>query len=100
MNIKFFSVAAFAAMALAACATDTSQPTKRDGPPPRGETSAERPAPNFADAAGKLGVTEEELKTAMREAGGPPPDLDAVADKLGVSVDDLKAALPKPPKPR
>jgi YHYH protein len=53
--------------------------------------------PNFAEAAQKLGITEQALKSALDKAGGPRADLAAVAKSLNVSEAELKAALPKPP---
>jgi hypothetical protein len=53
--------------------------------------------PKFAEAAKKLGVTEQALKSALDEAGGPRADLAAVAKTLKVNEADLRAALPKPP---
>jgi YHYH protein len=55
--------------------------------------------PNFADAAKKLGVTEQALEQAMQDAGGPQADLAQVAKTLNVSEAALKEALPPPPQP-
>jgi hypothetical protein len=56
--------------------------------------------PNFADAAKKLGVSEQALGQAMQDAGGPQADLAEVAKTLNVSEEALKEALPAPaPKP-
>jgi hypothetical protein len=56
--------------------------------------------PNFADAAKKLGVTEQALEQAMQDAGGPQADLAEVAKTLNVSEEALKAALPtRSPQP-
>jgi YHYH protein len=63
------------------------------GPGPGGK-------PNFADAAKKLGVTEQALEQAMQDAGGPQANLAKVAKTLNVSEAALKAALPaRSPKP-
>ncbi len=48
----------------------------------------------MAAAAARLGVTEDELATALGETSpGEPPDLDAASDALGVTVEQLEAAL-------
>jgi hypothetical protein len=52
--------------------------------------------PNFADAAKKLGVTEQALEQAMQDAGGPRADLAQVAKTLNVSEAALKEVLPPP----
>jgi YHYH protein len=63
------------------------------GPGPGGK-------PNFANAAKKLGVTEQALEQAIQDAGGPQADLADVAKTLKVSEDALKRALPaRSPKP-
>ncbi len=62
------------------------------GGPDDGANSPE--APDMAAAAAQLGVTEDELATALGETGpGEPPDLDAAAESLGVTVEELEAAL-------
>ncbi len=50
--------------------------------------------PNFADAAKKLGVSEDALTQAMKDAGGPRANLAEVAKTLNVSEEALKEALP------
>ncbi len=50
--------------------------------------------PDFTDAASALGISVEELQSAL---GGPPPDFDAAAAKLGVTVDELRSIMPAPP---
>jgi YHYH protein len=68
------------------------------GGPGGGPGAGDRP--NFADAAKKLGVTEEALEQAMQDAGGPQADLAEVAKKLNVSEEALKEALPpRSPQP-
>ena len=69
-----------------------------DGAPPAGggEGAAGTPrggAPDLSDAAAALGVSQDELTTAL---GGPPPDLATAAQTLGVTVDQLAAVLPGP----
>ena len=54
--------------------------------------------PGFAEAANKLGVSEEVLMQAMQKAGGPNADLTVVAKALNVPLEQLKAALPEKPK--
>ena len=49
--------------------------------------------PDLSAAATALGVTEDELRSAL---GGPPPDLEAAAQILGVSVAELAALIPVP----
>lgn len=90
-----------AATSLVACASDSSdqRPARGDGPPPRAE-SGQPPMPDLTEAAEKLGVSEEALEQALRDAGGPPPDFAKVAESLGVSQEDLQAALPPPPRRR
>ena len=50
--------------------------------------------PDFSEAASKLGISQEELLSAL---GGPPPDLERASELLGVSIDDLYKILPPPP---
>lgn len=49
--------------------------------------------PDFAAAAEKLGVSEDEL---MRALGAPPPDFEKAADALGVTIDALQKAMGRP----
>ncbi|MGQ7846435.1 YHYH protein [Granulosicoccus sp. 3-233] len=49
--------------------------------------------PDFAAAAQRLGVSEDEL---MRALGAPPPDFDQAAGTLGVTVDALQEAMGRP----
>lgn len=78
------------------------------GSPPRserpgGDGAANGAPPGFAEAADKLGVTEDALFQAIRNAGGGPqqrPDIAQAAAELGVSSVDLEAALPSPPQRR
>ena len=62
------------------------------------------PRPDFAAAAAKLGVTEQQLKDALGVPANPPnpadgnqrpprPDFAAAAAKLGVTEQQLKDAL-------
>ena len=52
--------------------------------------SGQRPPPDLAAAASKLGISESRLRQAL---GPPPPDLDATAAELGISVQKLREAL-------
>ena len=72
---------------ITACATAQAQ-SQGKGPPG---------APDLSAAAATLGVSEDALDQAIRNAGGPPPDMEKVASALGVSVEDLKNAMPPPP---
>ena len=53
--------------------------------------------PGFDEAAEKLGITAEELFSAMEKAGGRNADLAVAAKSLGISEEALKAALPQRP---
>ena len=57
------------------------------GAPPAGA------GPDLTEAAEALGVTVDELRTAL---GGPPPDIEGAAEALGVSAEELRAVLPQP----
>ncbi len=63
------------------------------GPPPGG--------PNLSEAAQTLGVSETDLRDAMRREPdtepGTGPDYAAIATKLGVTEEALRAAVPPPP---
>jgi hypothetical protein len=64
--------------------------------PPRDFTPGERPATpeiDWASAAAKLGVTEEQLQEAIGDLQSAPPDLAAAAAKLGVTEEALREAL-------
>ncbi|MEM8745074.1 MAG: YHYH protein [Actinomycetota bacterium] len=58
-----------------------------------GQTGAPPDAPDFAEAAAALGITEDELIDAL----GSPPDVDQAAEILGISVEELTGVLPPPP---
>lgn len=82
-------------------AATSDRPGRPEGRPD--DPAGERPAgpsgnssvpPGFSEAAEQLGVTPDELMTAL---GRPPFDLDAAAVTLGVTVEALEAALPAPP---
>lgn len=49
--------------------------------------------PGFEDAAAALGVTSDELFTAMTDAGGPNANLTEAANQLGVKQDSLEEVL-------
>ncbi|MFK8016556.1 MAG: hypothetical protein AB8G17_14075 [Gammaproteobacteria bacterium] len=46
-------------------------------------------------AAETLGISQDELSQALRDAGGPPPDLKKAAEALGITEEELKEALPE-----
>jgi len=71
--------------------TRGDRPRGDRGDRPRGERGQ---PPGFDKAAETLGVSSEDLFTAMREAGGRNADMAVVAQKLGVSEEALRAALP------
>ncbi|WP_371154656.1 YHYH protein [Jannaschia sp. 2305UL9-9] len=52
--------------------------------------------PDLAAAASILGVSEQALAGAIKDAGGPPPDLEAVATLLDLSIEDVRDALAPP----
>lgn len=66
-------------------ATPSPMPSTQSSPPP-----PPKGQPDLAKAAAILGISEQELKTAL---GPPPPDLAAAAQKLGITQQELKAAL-------
>jgi hypothetical protein len=88
--------------------TPPSTGSERPGPPTdngtmpapsEGEMQGERPAMpeiDYAAAAAKLGVTEEQLKTALSGIEQGKPDMAAAAQALGVSEDALREALGLP----
>lgn len=83
--------------------TTAGQPAPTPGvtapAPPQGVTPGERPpapAIDYAAAAAKLGVTEQQLRDALGEMGQKPPDLAAAAAQLGVSEESLREALGLP----
>ena len=63
--------------------------------PPGGSLSdnTSRPVLDFAAAAAKLGVTEQQLREALGSQLQGPTDLAKAADKLGVSEKSLREAL-------
>jgi len=65
---------------------DVGRPAPGDDRPPD--------APDLADAAAALGVTEAELVDLLPPPGEP---LDDAAAALGVTVDELRQILPPPP---
>jgi len=76
---------------------DGTEINRRDPPGGGGNLRGHNSPPGFAEAAEKLGISEEELIQTMQEAGGPQADLSQVAKKLGVSEADLRKALPSKP---
>lgn len=95
------SIILLAVLMTAACANESNRSGTRsadaDRPPAQGHDRGGRPPmPDLSEAAAQLGVSEEALALALRNAGGPPPDFDKAAEALGVSTAELEAALPKP----
>lgn len=62
--------------------------------PARGERG-NRPRRDMSAVAAQLGVSEDALRTAMRNAGGPPPNFEKAAAELGISAEALRSALPR-----
>lgn len=60
------------------------------GPPNGPRDGGPGGRPNLEMAAGKLGISAEQLRAAL---GPPPPDLQAAARQLGISEDRLRQAL-------
>ena len=95
--------------------TTASQPDllAQDSSQPNGEQKrprGNRPRPNFAAAAQKLGVSEAQLKQALGVPAQPPSnsgesrprrrlDIKGAATKLGVTEQQLTEALGIPPRP-
>jgi hypothetical protein len=61
----------------------------------RAPTGGQMQPPDFTEAASALGITQEELISAL---GGPPPDLEKASKLLGISVEDLRKLIPLPPR--
>jgi hypothetical protein len=69
--------------------TNNSSP---DATPPQGQRPS-MPEIDYAAAAAKLGVTEQQLKDAMGSDAQKPPDMSAAAATLGVTEEALRTAL-------
>lgn len=71
-------------------------------PPAGGQGQGEngKPRLDLAGAAEILGISEEELRTALdnssADPGQGPPDFEAAAEELGIPVEDLVNALGVP----
>ena len=68
------------------------------GPPNEGPNRPEggapsREQPDFAAVAAQLGITEEELMSALGDPSEGPPDFAAAAETLGVTEQELMDAL-------
>jgi len=48
---------------------------------------------DWATAAGKLGISEEQLRQAFEDSGQGPPDLAKAAANLGIAEEVLREAL-------
>jgi len=100
MFSKRLTIALGTLLFITACANESTRsgPQSRDGnrPPPRGqERGGRQQAPDLSEAAETLGISEDELLQALRDAGGPPPDLAKAAEALGITEEELKDALPE-----
>ena len=62
------------------------------GPPGGGQGP-----PDFSNAADYLGITTEELMSALE---GPPPNFESASKILGISVEDLMKLIPPPNNPQ
>lgn len=80
--------------------TPQSTPTPQDTTPapPEGVSPGNRPGPviDWASAAAKLGVTEQQLREALGDPLQVPLDLAASAKELGISEESLGQALGLP----
>lgn len=78
------------------CASESlDQRLARSDGPPRAQLGR-APMPDLTEAAERLGVTEDALEQALRDAGGPPPDFAKVAKALRISETDPQAAMSPP----
>jgi hypothetical protein len=64
----------------------------QQGQPPGGQQN-QPPGLDLASAAAQLGITEEQLRSALGDPEQGPPDLREAAASLGISVDALESAL-------
>jgi hypothetical protein len=77
-------------------ATQSPTPASTTLAPPEGVPQGGRPsgmAIDWATAAAKLGVTEQQLRAALGDSSQGPPDFAAAAKQLGVSEQALMEAL-------
>ena len=51
--------------------------------------------PDLSQAASKLGVSQEELISAL---GGPPPNIQRASEILNISIEELLDIIPLPPQ--
>ena len=77
-----------------ATAPDRTRPAPPEGVAPGDRPSA--PVMDLAAAAAKLGVTEQQLRDALGDAGQRPLNLATAAEKLGISEGSLREALGLP----
>jgi len=100
MSLTLVLSAAVVGTVFAGCQSTSEAPAQTqtqtksaDGTEKRRPWSGER-GQRFEQAAQTLGVSSEDLRNAMRDAGGRDADMSVVAQKLGVSEEALRAALP------
>ena len=79
---------------------DTGQQTQSQGAAPAGSPRQHQGGTNFlsnttrlAAAAATLGVSEQDLQSALNSSANGRPNFTAAAQKLGVTSDQLTAAL-------
>lgn len=111
--MKKILISILASLTLTACAAETKPAAPTEAPRPQAEKThadkahkgdkgqkgekAKGKKRDLSGAAATLGVSEADLRKAMRESGRPP-NLAQAAASLGISEADLKAALPAHPK--
>ena len=100
-QIKIMTMLIMFVIGLTACSglSDGAQdlPSNQQVTLPAGQSSQmARPQFDLASAARQLGVTEEELRSALGPPDQGPPDFAAVAAELGVTQQDLMDAVGAP----
>lgn len=81
-RICFAATVSITCFLLAACSPEETKPTSNSSD-----------SYTITDVAEKLGVTEEDLKSALGDPSLGPPDFDATAVILGISAEDLESAM-------
>lgn len=108
--VSFLSLLAVSAIVVAGCSsnesavtasanTTASQTLTTRNAAPGGSQNMSPPAIDWAAAAAKLNVTEQQLRDAMGDGTQNGPDLASAAAKLGVTQDALQEALGIPGEP-